>query len=48
MLLRPNLATGDWSPEMVWNTGFVDAYSPNLGYLAVEQYVLSDMLMLLL
>ncbi|KJA24861.1 glycoside hydrolase family 79 protein [Hypholoma sublateritium FD-334 SS-4] len=38
LLIGPNLATGDWTPEMVWNTGFVDAYSANLGYLAVEHY----------
>jgi len=39
LLIGPNINTGDWTPEMVWNTGFVDSYSPNLAYLAVEQYI---------
>jgi hypothetical protein len=39
LLIGPNIATGAWSPEMVWNTGFVQSYSPNLAYLAVEQCV---------
>ena len=38
LLIGPNIATGDWTPEMVWNTGFVDTFSTNLAYLAVEQY----------
>ncbi|KAF5326359.1 hypothetical protein D9611_001067 [Ephemerocybe angulata] len=38
LLIGPNIATGDWTPEMVWNTGFVDSYSSNLAYLAVEHY----------
>lgn len=37
LLIGPNIATGDWTPEMVWNTGFVDTFSSNLAYLAVEQ-----------
>jgi len=37
LLIGPNIATGAWTPEMVWNTGFVDAYSPQLAFLAVEQ-----------
>lgn len=40
LLIGPNINTGDWTPEMVWNTGFVDSYSSNLAYLAVEQYVI--------
>jgi hypothetical protein len=39
LLVGPNIATGAWSPEMVWNTGFVPAYSTQLAYLAVEQSV---------
>jgi hypothetical protein len=39
LLIGPNVNTGEWSPEMVWNTGFVDSYSSNLAYLAVEQCV---------
>ena len=37
VLIAPNLATGDWKPEDVWNTGFVDQLGDNLAYLAVEQ-----------
>jgi hypothetical protein len=37
LLIGPNVNSGTWTPEMVWNTGFVDAYSANLAYLAVEQ-----------
>ena len=40
LLIGPNLATGDWIPEQVWDTGFVDTFYSNLAYLAVEQYVL--------
>ena len=38
LLIGPNIATGDWTPEMVWDTGFITSYSPNLAALAVEQY----------
>lgn len=37
LLIGPNLATGDWTPEQVWDTGFVDTYTDNLAFLAVEQ-----------
>ncbi|PBK86027.1 hypothetical protein ARMGADRAFT_541303 [Armillaria gallica] len=37
-LIGPSVATGDWTPEMVWDTGFVDTYSDNLAYLSVEHY----------
>lgn len=37
LLIGPNIATGDWTPEMVWNTGFVDSYNENLAFLSVEQ-----------
>jgi hypothetical protein len=39
LLIGPNVATGAWTPEMVWDTGFVQSYSPQLAYLAVEQCV---------
>jgi len=39
LLIGPNVNTGPWTPEVVWNTGFVDAYSDHLAFLAVEQYV---------
>ncbi|RPD63414.1 glycoside hydrolase family 79 protein [Lentinus tigrinus ALCF2SS1-6] len=38
LLLGPSLATGDWTPEMVWDTGFIQAYSDALGALTVEHY----------
>ncbi|KAI0920658.1 hypothetical protein AcV5_010341 [Taiwanofungus camphoratus] len=37
-LLGPSVATGDWRPEDVWNTGFVLAYANNLAALTVEHY----------
>lgn len=37
-LIGPNIATGDWTPEMVWDTGFIPSYSSSLAALAVEQY----------
>lgn len=39
LLVAPNINPSGWTPEMVWDTGFVDSYSQNLAYLAVEQYV---------
>ncbi|KAF8816878.1 hypothetical protein BYT27DRAFT_7127069 [Phlegmacium glaucopus] len=38
LLIGPNIATGAWIPEMVWDTGFVDAFSTELAFLAVEHY----------
>ncbi len=40
MLLAPSVSTGPWTPEQVWDTGFIQTYSQYLAYLAVEQYVL--------
>ncbi|KAJ7493695.1 hypothetical protein FB451DRAFT_1490977 [Mycena latifolia] len=37
-LIGPSVATGDWTPEMVWDTGFIDAYSSILMALSVEHY----------
>ncbi|KAI0354195.1 glycoside hydrolase family 79 protein [Trametes cingulata] len=37
-LIGPSLATGDWVPEDVWNTGFIPAYSDALTALTVEHY----------
>ncbi|KAH9851266.1 glycoside hydrolase family 79 protein [Lenzites betulinus] len=36
-LIAPSVS-GTWTPEMVWNTGFVEAYTDYLGSLAVERY----------
>ncbi|GLB44466.1 putative glycosyl hydrolase family 79 C-terminal beta domain [Lyophyllum shimeji] len=38
LLIGPNIAFADWTPEQVWNTGFVDTFSQHLAYLAVENY----------
>ncbi|KZP33152.1 glycoside hydrolase family 79 protein [Athelia psychrophila] len=37
-LIGPSVASGDWTPEMVWDTGFIPAYSNSLSALAVEHY----------
>ncbi|KAJ7163680.1 glycoside hydrolase family 79 protein [Mycena filopes] len=37
-LIGPNIANFAWTPEMVWDTGFVDTFNANLAYLAVEKY----------
>ncbi|THG94793.1 hypothetical protein EW026_g6744, partial [Hermanssonia centrifuga] len=31
-----------WSPEMVWDTGFITAYQPQLGALSVEHYPMDN------
>ena len=36
-LIGPSVATGDWTPEMVWDTGFIQAYTNNLYALSVEK-----------
>ncbi|KAJ7166857.1 hypothetical protein C8R46DRAFT_1271897 [Mycena filopes] len=38
MLIGHNIAAFGWTPEQVWDSGFVDKYSDNLAYLAVEKY----------
>ena len=37
MLIGPSVASGPWTPEQVWDTGFIDAYKDRLYCLAVEQ-----------
>jgi hypothetical protein len=40
-LMGPSLATGDWTPEMLWDTGFtVPTYTNSLYALAMEQCVI--------
>jgi hypothetical protein len=36
-LIAPNLS-GAWTPEEVWNTGFISSYASSLGILSVEHY----------
>jgi hypothetical protein len=38
LLIGPNIISGYWTPEMVWNTGFAGMFPNNLAALAVEQY----------
>jgi hypothetical protein len=38
MLICPSVSTGPWTPELVWNTGFLDSYNDSVAYLAVEHY----------
>lgn len=38
-LIAPNVAGGGgWTPEMVWDTGFLSTYDSSLAFLAVEHY----------
>lgn len=37
MLIGPNLA-GQWTPQEVWDTGFVKTYQTSISALAVEHY----------
>ncbi|KAJ7064929.1 glycoside hydrolase family 79 protein [Mycena amicta] len=36
-LIGPSVS-GTWTPEMVWNTGFIQEYNDSLGALSVEHY----------
>jgi hypothetical protein len=36
-LIGPSIASADWQPQDVWNTGFIQAYAQNLLYLSVER-----------
>ena len=35
-LIGPSVS-GGWTPEQVWDTGFITRYESNLGALSVEQ-----------
>ncbi|KIY48442.1 hypothetical protein FISHEDRAFT_73638 [Fistulina hepatica ATCC 64428] len=37
-LVGPSIATGDWTPEDVWNTGFIGNVGSSLAALSVEHY----------
>ena len=37
-LIAPSVQ-GQWTPEDVWNTGFLDSYGSSLDVIAMEQYV---------
>lgn len=36
-LVGPNIASGAWQPQDVWDTGFITQYASALGALSVEQ-----------
>lgn len=40
-LLAPSVATGPWTPEQVWETGFIERVKDRLLAITVEQYVLN-------
>lgn len=39
MLIGPSLASGPWTPESVWDTGYLDAYGQYLTAVTMEQCV---------
>ena len=39
IIVGPSVSASQWSPDVVFSTGYIDAYTNNLGFLAVEQYV---------
>lgn len=39
MLLGPSVASAFWTPEMVWETGFIDATKDRMYAFTVERYV---------
>ncbi|KAJ7054643.1 glycoside hydrolase family 79 protein [Mycena amicta] len=38
LMLGPSVADATWTPEMVFDTGYVDTYNANLAWLSVEKY----------
>ncbi|KAF8949995.1 glycoside hydrolase family 79 protein [Flammula alnicola] len=38
MLLAPSVATGPWTPEQVWDTGFMNTYKDRMYAFTVEHY----------
>ena len=36
-LIAPSISSPNWPPEVVWNTGFVQAYAQYLRALSVQQ-----------
>jgi hypothetical protein len=37
LLIGPNIISGDWTPEQVWYTGFVEDHGDHLAALSVQQ-----------
>ncbi|KAJ7057387.1 glycoside hydrolase family 79 protein [Mycena amicta] len=42
LLVAPNIAWAAWSPQDVWDSGFVDKFDENLKFLSVEKYPVSN------
>ncbi len=40
-LIGPSVASADWTPEMVWDAGYIETFKDALSIIAVEQYALS-------
>ncbi|KAG6857114.1 hypothetical protein H0H87_009241 [Tephrocybe sp. NHM501043] len=38
MLIGPSLASGPWTPEQLWETGYLDAFKDNLVAITMEHY----------
>jgi hypothetical protein len=36
LLVGPSICTGDWTPEMMWDIGFIERHE-DLGIVAVER-----------
>jgi hypothetical protein len=37
LLIGPSISSSNWTPEQVWDTGFIDLYTAALAFLSVEQ-----------
>ncbi|KAF8651054.1 hypothetical protein AX16_004917 [Volvariella volvacea WC 439] len=37
-LIAPSIAWADWTPDMVWETGFLDRFNEHLSIITVERY----------
>lgn len=42
-IIGPSVSDSQWSPDLVFATGYIEAYTKNLGFLAVEQYVFASL-----
>jgi hypothetical protein len=45
-IIGPSIADAGWTPEDIFNTGYLSAYGNQLSAIAVEQYVFSSALLL--
>ena len=40
IIVGPSVSTALWTPEDVFNTGYISAFTNNLGFISVEKWVL--------